>query len=121
LAEKDIWDKVEVVGKIAVGLVVPVTIAIVAYLLNDQISQRARSAEMTRIAIGVLQQEPEESAALSGADPLRDWAINVLRDPSSDHNLNEEAAAALRLKRLVGFSLFDGDKFGFGEFNSSSE
>ena len=46
--QKDRWDKLEIVAKILGATVIPLTVAVAAYWLNDQVSQRSRAAAMTQ-------------------------------------------------------------------------
>jgi hypothetical protein len=84
---KDFWDKAEIVGKVLVPIVVGVSV----WLWNVERTKFQTTATMTQIAIGVLTGEPAES----GSKALREWAIDVLRNPSSPPELSESAAAQL--------------------------
>ena len=68
--QKDIWDKLEIAGKLAL----PVVIAGATIWFNSQISQRQQNADMVSIAVSVLGQEGE-----SKDDPLRSWAVKLLQ------------------------------------------
>ncbi|MDU8928303.1 hypothetical protein RXV86_12980 [Alisedimentitalea sp. MJ-SS2] len=111
MAEKDNWDKFEIVGKIVVGLTVPVVVAVAAYFLNTQISERTRSSEMTRIAVGVLSKSPSDEDYNSELEPMRRWAIGVLQNPTADHPLSEDEADLL-LRHPIFFDGFGGDDGG---------
>jgi hypothetical protein len=88
---KDSWDKLEVLGKVAV----PFVVALTALLLNSQVSTREQAARMSEIAVGILVEAPDVVSA-----PLRNWAISVLEEPSRTIALDAEAAAALREEGL---------------------
>ena len=62
-AGKDTWDKAEIIGKVAI----PVIIAITALTLNDQLSQRAQDAEVIKIAVAILSERPSEEGASNSA------------------------------------------------------
>ncbi|MBF9036655.1 hypothetical protein HKCCE2091_20665 [Rhodobacterales bacterium HKCCE2091] len=96
-SSKDNWDKAEIIGKIAIGSLVPIVLGISAIVLNNQISQRSRSADMIRIAVGILQEDPAEEAP---DNALRLWAISVLQNPADENALTEEAASQLRNEPL---------------------
>ncbi len=51
---------------------------------------------MTEIAVGILSEE----APVGEIDPLRDWAISVLQNPSSPPVLTEEAAQQLKFENI---------------------
>ncbi|MEM6564997.1 MAG: hypothetical protein AAF665_11155 [Pseudomonadota bacterium] len=88
-SEKDAWDRLEIVGKVAL----PIVVAGATIWFNSQVSQRQQSAEMTRIAVGVLSE-----ADISEDDPLRDWAVNILVDQGG---LSLAAARQLRNEPLA--------------------
>ena len=107
-SEKDTWDKFEILGKIFIGLLVPIVIAITAYLLNNQISERARATQMVQIAIGVLQTPPNDGGYSNADIELRRWAVNILENPSDEHILSSNAAEAL-LQIPIQFWTFGGN------------
>lgn len=92
---KDCWDKLEIVAKILGATVIPLTVGFAAYWLNDQISQRSRSAEMTSIAVGILTTPPSNSEYSEDERALRTWAVGILENPSGDNALSAE------LKRIL--------------------
>lgn len=90
---KDLWDKIEVVGKIAV----PVLVAITVLYWNGQKTARDTASAMTQVAVGILQAE----RPVDGSDSaLRNWAISVLERPSDPPPLSPEAATELRKRSL---------------------
>ncbi len=111
MAEKDFWDKFEILSKLAVGITVPTVVALTAFLLNDQINKRNQATEITRVAVGILQAEPNTE---NGVDHLRLWAIDVLRDPENPKPLSAEAAEALKTQSLG--ALMGGDMFELKDF-----
>lgn len=81
--EKDHWDKLEILGKVAL----PVVVAGATIWFNSEVSTRQQTAEMVKVAVGVLGQEGKEEN-----DPLRGWAVGILRQQGG---LSEDAANAL--------------------------
>jgi hypothetical protein len=90
-AGKDTWDKAEIIGKVAI----PVIIAITALTLNDQLSQRAQDAEVIKIAVAILSERPSEEGASNSA--LRSWAIDEMVVRA---DLSQDAAEELIDARL---------------------
>ncbi|WP_159089334.1 hypothetical protein [Tateyamaria sp. Alg231-49] len=89
---KDFWDKFEIGGKVAL----PVVVALAALYLNDQVSQREVSGRMIELSISVLASDPIYDEGEARVDPLRDWAVNVLRHPDNPPTLSRGAATELR-------------------------
>lgn len=96
-ASKDWWDKAEICGKVLGAVIVPLAVAGVALIWNGQSSARQSAAQMSAIAIGILQTEPKPGLDSSA---LRDWAVSVLQDPTDPPKLSEEAANEMRLMGL---------------------
>lgn len=111
---KDNWDKGEIIAKAAGSIVIPIAVAISVYLWNVERSQRDTAAQMTTIAVSILTEKPEESSV--GNDPLRRWAISVLRNPEDPPVLSEAAARELEMRTigiarsLQGFWSTSGDE-----------
>lgn len=97
MADKDWWDKAEIVGKVGGAIVIPIVVGVAAAVLNSQISDREQAARMSEIALGILTEQPAEPG---GPNALREWAIGVLLNPSAPPTLSEEAADTLRLEAL---------------------
>lgn len=91
--EKDGWDKADITLK----AVTPIVVAIALLVWNNQQSELQMASTMTGIAVGVLSEEPKGD----GRDPLREWAISVLQNPSSPPVLSDEAASQLRATNLA--------------------
>lgn len=89
---KDCWDKIEIIGKVTV----PIAVGVLILVWNNQRTSQQTAASMTQIAVSVLSQEVEDSKI----DPLRDWAVAVLQNPSNPPTLSDEAAAQLRTSAL---------------------
>ncbi|MEO1108237.1 MAG: hypothetical protein AAFX90_09975 [Pseudomonadota bacterium] len=87
--EKGFWDKLEIIGKVAL----PIVIAGATIWFNSQISARQQSAEMVKLAVGILSEKPQED----GVDPLRVWAIDILVDRGG---LSQNAAKTLNIRQL---------------------
>lgn len=98
---KDCWDKAEVISKVFAGVLTPVVVALSVYLWNVEKSKRDTAAQMASVAVSILMGKPEEVAA--GPDPLRSWAISVLRTPQDPPPLSAEAAKALEFNKLSMF------------------
>lgn len=92
-ASKDWWDKAEICGKVLGAVIVPLAVAVVALIWNGQSSARQSAAQMSTIAIGILQAEPKPGVDSSA---LRDWAVSVLQDPTDPPQLSDEAANEMR-------------------------
>ncbi len=91
--QKDFWDKLEIIGKVAL----PVVIAGATLWFNSQLSSRQTSADMVQIAVGVLSQNVDDTEFELGVDPLREWAVEVLDNPTEIQELTEDAKSALVL------------------------
>jgi len=116
----DRWDKAEIAGKVAGAVLIPVTLAVAAWFVNTELTARGQAARMTEIAVGVLTLEPSEDPDTN--DPLRDWAIEVLQNPSDPPPLSDEAAEALRTKeRLSVWGSADSWDDGSGNGNGDSD
>jgi hypothetical protein len=92
---KDCWDKVSILFTGATGVVVPIVVGLSVYFWNTERTSKESAAQMVTIAIGVLTEEPKE-----GNDPLRVWAIEVLKDPTSITPLTDDAGEALLLRNV---------------------
>ena len=102
---KDCWDKLEIAAKAAGAVLIPLAVASSVYLYNRGSSERATAAQMTNIAVGVLMSAPLEDRPTD--DALRNWAIEVLAEPSRIVPLSREAAAQLRWRQLFEINLSD--------------
>lgn len=76
---KDRWDKAEIVAKLLGATLIPIVVAVTAYFLNGQISERQANTERSKLAIGILSEPPQISGE-DGDDPLRKWALNSLSE-----------------------------------------
>lgn len=92
MQQKDLWDKANIILKAAI----PFAVALSVFWWNSERTSAETSARMTEIAVGVLGEAPDGS----GNDPLREWAIEVLMSPGNPPQLSQEAADALRYRRL---------------------
>lgn len=88
---KDLWDKIEIAGKVAL----PVVLLLGGYFLNSQFNQRQRANELIGIAIGILSAHPLEEPSET-EEAIRNWAIEILRDPTGHHTLSDEIAEKLK-------------------------
>lgn len=103
--KRDGWDKFEIICKGLGALLVPVAVAVVGYMWNDQATKRQAAAhdqasarqmasQMTSVAVGILQAAPKSQV---GDKELRTWAVAVLQSPQSPPPLTEKAAEMLEL------------------------
>ena len=109
--QKDWWDKAEILFK---GLL-PIAAVVGVAIWEAERSKREVFAQMSAMAISVLQEPVDNEKKPIAVDPLRDWAISVLQHPSSTPTLTEEAADQLRQDGLpfwLGHKLSDIEKLG---------
>lgn len=105
---KDCWDKVEIMGKFLGAVLIPSAIAFSVYSFNTRASERATAAQMAGIAVGILMEDPSGNPPSSGA--LRDWAVDVLKNPGEVTPLGSAAAAQLKLQGLPKFYVGNADQ-----------
>ena len=84
---KDCWDKFDILVKPLIAVIA----AVALFVWNNERTQQQTVATMSQIAVGILSSEVEAGAN----DPLRKWAVEVLKNPSSPPKLSTEAADAL--------------------------
>lgn len=89
---RDCWDKAEILGKITGAVIVPVVVGVTALWWNGQGNQRQVAAQMSGLAIGILQAEDRQGKANRA---LREWAVKVLQNPASPPPIDDRAAAEL--------------------------
>lgn len=115
---KDKWDKAEVFGKVAGAILIPIVVAGSAAWFNSQANRRATATEMTKIAVGILSEDPKVKPETNG--PLREWAISVLENPGEIVPLSPAAAKQLEFAPLsystniIGWMLSNPDQMGSG-------
>lgn len=90
---KDGWDKADVLAKFAI----PIAVALSVLFWNQQRTVANTSSAMIEIAVGILSDQPSGSEN----DPLRDWAVSVLKRPNDPPALSKAAAEALESEPLV--------------------
>lgn len=90
--QRDWWDKAEICGKILGAVIVPLAVAVVALIWNSQSSSRQSAAQMSAIAIGILQAEAKPGV---DSNALREWAVAVLQRPSDPPVLSDDVAQEL--------------------------
>jgi hypothetical protein len=95
LKPKDIWDKVDVVGKLLGAILIPFALAAAGFYVNLTLQDRAAKEKTVEIAITVLQQS--NSTALP---ELRGWALGVFEDTVLAANQELPDAAKKELKTL---------------------
>lgn len=71
---KDRWDKFRIASQALSVLLIPVAIAFATVWVDTGIRTRQADMEMIRLALGVLQQDPEGSSSQS----LRGWSIEIV-------------------------------------------
>lgn len=102
-ADKDKWDKLDVIFKAIGGVLIPLLIGYSVYAFNQsRTMQEAKvnevrirletASSMLQIAVGILQQPAPTTAS---GKALRSWAISVMRSPSEPPPITEEVALAL--------------------------
>lgn len=89
---KDVWDKLDILGRAAI----PVIVALSVYLWNSERTSRDTASQMIAVATAILTAPPEQSAPSA----LRGWAIAVLQSPHDPPLLTEAAALALQKEAL---------------------
>lgn len=94
---KDNWDKLDVAAKATIPMIVAASV----YLWNDERTSANTESKMIEVAIGVLSENPKGG----DLDPLREWAIDVMRSPKGPTRLSEEAAISLRSNPLPSINL----------------
>lgn len=108
--KKDIWDKLEVLAKV----LIPVVVGISVYVWNHERTHANASAAMVEIAVGVLTAVPKGD---DDNDPLRGWAVSVLLEPGDPPPLTGPAAKTLRTTQLPSLRYAKVNKKGpAGEF-----
>jgi len=95
-ASKDRWDKVEIVGRLAGAVAVPLVLLLLGQWLTHSFKEGEVSARQVELAIDVLKQNPDVRSDIPG---LRQWASETLRDNLS-LGLPAESSEALLEKRL---------------------
>lgn len=107
LVTKDKWDKADICAK----FVAPIAVGLLVVWWNIHRTNSNTAAQMMQIAVGILGEEvvPDDPAKMA----LRDWAIEVLKEPSTDAKLSPEAAEALRSTTLA--NIYD-SVFSKGQF-----
>lgn len=95
---KDNWDKAEIVGKVAL----PIVIAAATLLYNNEVSARQQSSKMVELAIGIVTEPPMDDGE---PEPLRLWAIDILQ---VNGGLTEEAASQLKFSSLPATAMGPG-------------
>lgn len=106
---KDNWDIFEIVVKSLGAVLVPGVIAYSVYSFNQQANQRTTAAQMTSIAVGIL--TSEVGTMTPAGDPLRLWAVDVLRNPTQITPLDDAAAKQLMIESLPASLSWDSPIF----------
>jgi GH24 family phage-related lysozyme (muramidase) len=70
---KDAWDRADIIGKLLGSILIPVTLAVVSYLVNMSLQERAAREKRLEIAISVLQSKD------TGTPALRTWALSEFK------------------------------------------
>ncbi|MGM4910411.1 lysozyme [Rhizobium sp. 768_B6_N1_8] len=93
---KDIWDKIDILGKLLGSILIPLTVAIAGFYVNTALQDRSAKQKTAEIAISILQSD-------NPATPeLRAWAEGVFRDTlaSASQPLSPKALQELRSNPL---------------------
>jgi hypothetical protein len=94
LKPKDIWDKIDVIGKLLGTILIPFALVATGFFVNLTLQDRAAKEKTAEIAITVLQ---SNSTALP---ELRNWALGVFEDTVLAANQKLPDAARKELKTL---------------------
>lgn len=99
--DKDIWDKLEILGKIAASIGIPVVLVVAGYFVQKSLAEVAsrerRSDNIVEVASDVLSADPQSYA---GRDAIRSWAIKVI-NKYSEVPLDDDAISELDKSPLV--------------------
>ena len=112
---KDNWDRFDILVKPAIAVLAALTLA----WWNGARTEQQTAATMSQIAVGILADKNDNDPN----NPLREWAISVLQNPSAPPHLSDEAAERLRnepLNYVGGFGGFTGP-VDFSEFSRQLE
>lgn len=107
---KDRWDKFRIAAQ-AVGVaLIPVAIAFATVWIDAGIRNRQVDLEMVRLAVGILQEDPEETGLMA----LREWSMDAI-DAYSGIPLPASAREELRNQPLpIGWRTRDRDTYSSG-------
>jgi hypothetical protein len=100
--KKDWWDKTDIVARAVASILVPIVVGASVWLWNTESSRQSTASSMTRIAVSILTEPVDEGN--DRQDPLREWAIEVLKSPDDPPVLGNEAAEVLRSRPLSSIS-----------------
>ncbi|MGH0002810.1 hypothetical protein ACQU0X_22270 [Pseudovibrio ascidiaceicola] len=89
MAQKDTWDKADILIK----ALVPVVIAVGVFLLNSQFAEQQASSTRIKLALEILKQEP---LADKQDENIRLWAASVMQNPSAPIAFTNIAKEQLR-------------------------
>jgi hypothetical protein len=71
---KDVWDKVDIIGKVLGSVLIPLALAGTGFFVNLALQDRAAKEKKFETAITVLQSKNPATSA------LREWALTVFED-----------------------------------------
>jgi hypothetical protein len=84
---KDIWDKIDVIGKLLGSILIPIAVTAAGFFVNLALQDRAAKQKTAEIAITVLQSKD------TSTPELRKWALGVFENTLLDANQQLPAAA----------------------------
>src|SRR6266852_2461493 len=90
---KDIWDKIDVVGKLLGSILIPIGIAIAGFAVNIALQDRAAKQKTSEIAVTILQSRDPATPE------LRTWALGVFNNRLAEANQKLPAAAQKELDK----------------------
>jgi lysozyme len=93
---KDLWDKIDIVGRLLGSILIPVGLAVTGYLVNSALAERQAKEKTAEIAVSILQSKD------SSTPELKAWARGVFNATlaSADQPLSAKAEHELATKPL---------------------
>ena len=73
-SEKDVWDKIQVVSSLVVSLGIPIAVVLIGSQYTANQAEQTNRIKYVELAVGILRSQPTP-----GHDPLRDWAVEVIK------------------------------------------
>lgn len=110
---KDAWDKLQAIGTLASGVLIPLVIAITGHYVTQRMKESENELKYIEIATSLIREEPRDENVA-----LRDWAIENLAAYSKTVPLTIEAQRELK-KRRVPVYAGGWETASYGAFTSS--
>ena len=113
---KDFHDRLLIWAKAASLVLIPAAIAFATIWIDAGIKHRQANLEMVRLAVGILQQDPEETGLVA----LREWSMDVI-DHFGEVPLPVSAREELRTTPIgLGFGAGSSNGTGGGDDDNNS-